>query len=437
MKRTIGLFSLLLLMCLLWNLNACTQTNPSEGTKEKVTGEKTTDGGNTDQASDAGEAIAEKTPEPTPEPQPEPKPEPTPDFPNVGKTKWSIGLAGRVKTIALSKDEQTLYVTSSSFTALKADNGDELFSVSNIGTDLSAPVVDPSNGWVYFGSDNNFLYAVDPKAKRRVWSFKMKAQAHFYPPAIGKDGTLFVVIKDTLYAFKDRKLKWQNNFVVSAGIVSHPTVDNDGNIYICGKDNVLYAVKPDGTQKWNKTVGSKTPCSGVAIDDDGTIYVGGDSLFAFNADGSSKWSKAITRYGAVTSTVSLHRTFLYFGTFTGKMYKANKKDGSPATLLWEDGVNVVVSGSVTFAPTIGATGQIYLGHSGPALEAYDPGRGRVLWSVSSRSAVTGHATLSKKGVIFLGTEQGTVYAVQTASPGLANSAWPRGYQNNQNTSQQR
>ncbi len=436
MKRFAGIFVFVLLFSLLWNLNACTQPTPSETTKES-TKENNTDAGKTDTSTDAGEVTAEVTPEPIPEVKPEPTPEPTPDFPNVGKTKWSISLSGQIKTIALSKDEQTLYVTSSSFTALKADNGDELFSVSNLGGDLSTPIVDPSNGWVYFGSDNKFVYAVDPKTKRRVWSFKLQDPAHFYPPALGKDGTLYVVARDTLYAFKNRQLKWKQNYVISAGIVSHPTVSNDGTIYVCGKDNQLYAVKPDGTTRWSKTVGAKTPCSGVALDDDGTVYVGGDSLYAFNPDGTSKWSKAVTRYGGVTSTVSIHRTFLYFGTFTGKLYKANKSDGSPASLLWEDGVSVVVSGSVDFAPTIGATGQIYLGHGAPALEAYDPGRGRTIWSVSSRSAVTGHVTLSKKGIIFLGTEQGTVYAVRSASPGLANSPWPRGYQNNQNTSAQR
>ena len=425
-------FGLGLIAASFWS--GCSTSENKETVREK-SGEMTA-------THDSGveQVIHKKTEETVPERAPEPVIEtPTPpDLPKQtgGKTKWSISLSGKIKSIALSPDEKHLYITSNSFAILDASNGDELYSLGNLGGELSTPVVGPK-GLVYFGSDNSMVYAVDPKTRRRSWSYRLKSPTHHYAPAVAKDGTLFIVSKDSLYAFQKRALKWKQPFVLSAGIVSHPTVANDGTIYICGKDNTLQAITKEGKLKWSKSIGKNISCPGVSLDSDGTIYVGGDRLYAFKPDGSSAWSAASDRYGAITTTVSIHKNYLYFGTYSGKLYKAIKTTGQPASLLWEDGISLVISGSILFSPTIGATGVIFIGHNGPALEAYEPARGRAIWSISARHDITGHPALASNGILFLGTSQGTVYAVTTGAPGLASSPWPKGHRNNFNSNSQR
>ncbi len=92
-------------------------------------------------------------------------------------------------------------------------------------------------------------------------------------PAIGSDGTIYIgSFDDKLYAINpDGTEKW--NFKTSNHVFSSPAIGFDGTIYVGSQDNKLYAIKPDGTEKWNFTAG-KYVQSSPAIGSDGTIYVG-------------------------------------------------------------------------------------------------------------------------------------------------------------------
>jgi hypothetical protein len=66
--------------------------------------------------------------------------------------------------------------------------------------------------------------------------------------------------------------KWQ--FKTNAPIISSPTIDSDGTIYIGSHDGYLYALDPNGTEKWQFKAGLFVLSSPV-ISSDGTIYFGG------------------------------------------------------------------------------------------------------------------------------------------------------------------
>ncbi|MGO9061880.1 MAG: PQQ-binding-like beta-propeller repeat protein [Candidatus Binataceae bacterium] len=67
-------------------------------------------------------------------------------------------------------------------------------------------------------------------------------------------------------------------------VASSPAVGADGTIYVESNDNnlyaiYLYAISPDGNQKWKFTTGDFLPysyflLSSPAVGADGTIYVG-------------------------------------------------------------------------------------------------------------------------------------------------------------------
>ena len=75
--------------------------------------------------------------------------------------------------------------------------------------------------------------------------------------------------------------------------MSSPAIGADGTIYVGSGDDNLYAVNPDGTQKWAFPTGNYIESS-PAIGADGTIYVGSDddNLYAINPDGTQKWAFA-------------------------------------------------------------------------------------------------------------------------------------------------
>ena len=69
-----------------------------------------------------------------------------------------------------------------------------------------------------------------------------------------------------------------------------PSLSIDGTIYIGSSDNRLYAINPDGSEKWSFDGGNDIDSS-PTIGSDGTIYFGsglywGSNLYAINPDGT-------------------------------------------------------------------------------------------------------------------------------------------------------
>ena len=98
-------------------------------------------------------------------------------------------------------------------------------------------------------------------------------------------------------------LRWKFEIGESAGsqFISSPAIGADGTVYVGSFDDNVYAINPDGSQKWMFTTGDSVESS-PAIGADGTIYVGSfdDKVYAINPDGSQKWTFA-TRCGGVLS----------------------------------------------------------------------------------------------------------------------------------------
>jgi len=56
-------------------------------------------------------------------------------------------------------------------------------------------------------------------------------------------------------------------------VESSPAVGADGTIYVGSRDYNLYALNPDGTQKWKFATNGEV-WSSPAVGADGTMYVG-------------------------------------------------------------------------------------------------------------------------------------------------------------------
>ncbi len=78
-------------------------------------------------------------------------------------------------------------------------------------------------------------------------------------------------------------VRWTGRFRTERPVYSSPAIGSDGTIYVGSDDHNLYAINPNGTQKWAFKTGGNVPSS-PAIGSDGTIYVGsGDGfLYAFS-----------------------------------------------------------------------------------------------------------------------------------------------------------
>ena len=147
-----------------------------------------------------------------------------------------------------------------------------------------------------------------PTAGRIRWQFTVAAGHVPRRSAVGPDGTIYLLdVKGRLYALTpDGGLKWvfQAGFVAASGPV---TVGADGTVYAgglvpknpsttCQDDQYLvnvegiFAVNPDGTQKWLFDKTCDNLLSGPNVGPDGNIHavteVFGLGAFALNPDGT-------------------------------------------------------------------------------------------------------------------------------------------------------
>ncbi|MGQ9479330.1 MAG: outer membrane protein assembly factor BamB family protein [Thermoproteota archaeon] len=110
----------------------------------------------------------------------------------------------------------------------------------------SSPVI-ASDGTIYFGSNDGYLYAVHTNGSLK-WTFKTGGSIKSTPAIDAEsrirfgsdDGYLYVIDSNGTLRFR---------FKTNGHIRSSPTIGPDGTIYFGSSDNYLYALNPDGSLK--------------------------------------------------------------------------------------------------------------------------------------------------------------------------------------------
>jgi len=266
----------------------------------------------------------------------------------------------------------------------------------------SSPAIG-ADGTIYVVSWDGYLYAIDPDGTEK-WRFEATDFIDS-SPAIGADGTIYVGSTDHyLYAINpDGREKWR--FKTGNEIYSSPAIGADGTIYVGSRDGYLYAINPDGTFKWAVETGGAIYTS-PAIGADGTIYVTPEDryLYAINPDGTFKWAVEIWA-GAESPAIGPDGT-IYVGRYH-HLYAINP-DGtikwSIENGLWENG----------FPVSIGADGKIYAGgYPYGGFSVFDPDGTEKGWVEVSRN-IGGYllfSAIGADGTIYVGSMDGYLYAI--------------------------
>lgn len=149
----------------------------------------------------------------------------------------------------------------------------------------SSPAIGP-DGTIYVGTDpygaagqtpipvpTNF-WAINPDGTLK-WVFETEDGVES-SPAIGSNGVIYFGSYDGyLYAVEDNGtqglLKWK--FKTDGPIDGSPIVDADGVIYFASRDSYVYALFPNGAVKWKFKAGDGFESS-PSIDANGYLYIG-------------------------------------------------------------------------------------------------------------------------------------------------------------------
>lgn len=181
------------------------------------------------------------------------------------------------------------------------------------------------NGFIYFGSHDEYVYGFNAEDEELEWSFKTNGEIHS-SPAVNED-ILFIGSNDGyLYAINvsSKELKWK--FKTGGAVCSSPLVSND-DVYFGSWDNNLYCLDEEsGVLKWNFTAGWGIDSSPVIYEE--SIYFGSrDNNFysVHSCNGSLSW--IFTTNGGIESTSAIYEGSVLFGSSDGRFYSLNSSNG--------------------------------------------------------------------------------------------------------------
>ena len=217
-----------------------------------------------------------------------------------GGLKWATGSGGSISSSPAIAEDGTIYFgTMSSGNSIIAmdPNGTIKWKYQTGYSVVSSPAI-ADDGTIYIGSGDTYFYAINPDGTLK-WRYKTGdiVKSH---PSIADDNTVYFDSFDGyIYALYDNgTLRWRQN--LKGNGCSSCAIGVDGTLYIGSSSefNRLYALYPaNGSIKWIFNIGNGyISHSSPAISADGTIYFGTDDsgyIYAVNPDGSEKWRKKI------------------------------------------------------------------------------------------------------------------------------------------------
>jgi outer membrane protein assembly factor BamB len=351
-------------------------------------------------------------------------------YPSIyGFVRYSKTLNGSASTTPAVAKDGTIYIaTSNGWLYAFTDNGTQKWAKQLTTSAIySGPVID-EDGYIFVGAENNRVYKVNPADGSVVWSFTAGGRVSYgitfttysiYFPA--SDGYLYSVNKVNGQEF------WRYN--IGTAYFSHPSVAHDGTVYVAaGK---LYAFNPDGTIKWTFD-GDRSLRYGPSIDSDGTIYVAsGDRLYAIKPDGTEKWRTS--SYSSYFGDCVIGPNGLIYIRDGGHLSCIDKSNGN---IMWRVRPSYPSYNWITNVPLVDYKNHVYVGGDYGYLYVYDGLNGQQLWERDLGDSVYTAPTLSSVGdekTVLIGVDNKLV-SVHTLAKGLANTSWPKVFRDQANTS---
>ena len=281
--------------------------------------------------------------------------------------KLRIPIGGVVDTTPTIFSGKLLVTSKDKLYILDATNGTYISSFTADGDIETSPQVTGS-GVVLFGSNDNYLYAVDIKdVSKELWKFK------------------------TL------------DFVRSS-----PTISSDGSIiYFGGSDRNLYAITAAGSKIWSVKLSADIRAK-VSIANN-IIYIGclDGSFYAINStDGSILWQFKAS--GSISLQSIIVNNNIVLTSANGNIYYLNRNGNK----IWEMSTN----NAITSGPESDGT-SLYIGDTNGSLYSINPGSGKVEWQYKTGGSIYSSPTVSG-GYILVGSDDGNMYCLSNKTGGL-------------------
>jgi len=293
-------------------------------------------------------------------------------------------------------------------------NDSSIGNMGEVNISLSSTLGLVDSPWPMFSynAQRSGLSPYDTSSNNGQLKWSIETGGSVRSPVIGSDGSIFFAsYNEILYAINpDGSEKW--NFIIDGYSHMSPAIASDGTIYVGTLDRVLFALDPNGTEKWNLTTEGPVTTSPV-IGLDGTIYLGiSDNpcpypmLIALNPNGSEKW-RFITSYvgGSAASPGIGHDGTIYVGSDDTNLIAINPN----GTEKWRFTAAI---DNVQSVPAIDSNGTIYVGSRDHNLYAINID-GTEKWRFTTGGSIGWEtsAAIDSEGTIYIGSDDHNLYAI--------------------------
>ena len=245
---------------------------------------------------------------------------------------------------------------------------------------------DRRRGQVYVGSDDGYLYAIEPERGNIRWSAKLKGAIE-RSPEIAEDGLYVATAADRVFAIDpaDGKTRWQYERDTPEGFTIHGNAAprRHGQTVFAGfSDGYLVALRADsGELVWSRSLAA---ASDQFVDVDATPIVDGEQLFAASFSGGL-WGLRPGDGEVLWHTVVDGVSAIALGA--GNLYAMSSREGLAAismqgNILWRQGLPE--AGDLTVPVEVGPF-LVFSGsreglfvverRTGKLLQVFDPARG--------------------------------------------------------------
>ncbi|MER6020027.1 serine/threonine-protein kinase [Streptomyces anulatus] len=283
--------------------------------------------------------------------------------------------------------------------------GRQLWSFQTDDEVKSTPTI--ANGVVYFGSNDNHVYALDAATGKKRWSLDTGSVVYSASVVVG--GLLYVgTYLNGLYAVDAAtgKKRW----VFGDGAIFWSPVVVDNVVYVGSGDGHLYAVDAvTGKKRWDFRCRDNGDVTEAPVVVNGVVYFASDDnhLYALDArTGKRRWAFPVL--DGVNSAPVVANGLVYVAS--SRLYAVNavtgKQQWSRAGAKYK---NVGAGNRALLAPTV-ADGVVYVGDSIEYLFALDAATGKQRWAFETESSVFSASAVAD-GVVYVCSEDSHLYAV--------------------------
>ena len=332
--------------------------------------------------------------------------------PRTGAVLWTRDLGGNVTPSPVVGADGTIYVASNAgvLHALDPITGADRWTFAGTGpfsgeTDLSiSPLVLPS-GSILWPGPGHVLDELTSSGTE-VWSHGFGGNV-LSPVLVGS--TVYVVsMSGTVSAVRLGGPVPEVAWTLGIGNRSFgaPAVGRDGLI-VTTVDRSVVAVADHGSHgavAWRHALDSDIEVS-PSLDARGDVFVTTDGgwVDAYSASGRPLWHEKVGVESYSSSSVS-PAGLLYFGDNRGELQVLRTSDGHQVA------EHRLGTRGLWGAQVVDHDGDVYAGTQGGAVYGIGPG-GHQLFRVQASGAIDSYPALTGSGVLVVGDESGTVYAI--------------------------